>query len=239
MRLHNSLINKFILPFSFSLMAFSSFSHAGGIRISPITVNIASQDRASLITLFNMSNDTSNLQVRVFKWTQSNGNDNLTETNDIIASPPFITLPPGGSFNFRVVRTSDAKVTGEQSYRVIIDELPKPQDKRSVGTGIGILIRNSLPLFVVNDSAIPKVQPSISASGLMMANNGTRHALLSDVEITNLNTQQKLRLTVNTVNGYVLENSFKNYPLSRGFYIPGDKYQVTYTVNRLPEKSTL
>lgn len=239
MRLHNSLINKFILPLSFSLMAFSSFSYAGGIRISPITVNIASQDRASLITLFNMSNDTSNLQVRVFKWTQSNGNDNLTETNDIIASPPFITLPPGGSFNFRVVRTSDAKVTGEQSYRVIIDELPKPQDKRSVGTGIGILIRNSLPLFVVNDSAIPKVQPSISASGLMMVNNGSRHALLSDVEITNLNTQQKLRLTVNTVNGYVLENSFKNYPLSRGFYIPGDKYQVTYTVNRLPEKSTL
>ncbi len=239
MYLRHSLIRNIFLSISFSLLAHSSFSHAGGIRISPITVEIASQDRASLITLFNMSDDTSNLQVRIFKWTQSNGNDNLTDTDDIIASPPFITLPPGGSFNFRVVRTSDTGITGEQSYRVIIDELPKPRDKRSVGTGVGILIRNSLPLFVVNDSAIPKIQPSISASGLMMTNKGTRHALLSDVEITNLNTQQKLRLTVNTVNGYILENSYKSYPLTHGFYIPGDKYQITYNVNRLPEKSTL
>ena len=239
MKLYNSLIRKIIIPASLSFLAWPLFSQAGGIRISPITVDIASQDRASLITLFNMSDETSNLQVRVFKWTQSNGNDNLTDTDDIIASPPFITLPPGGSFNFRVVRTNDAKVNAEQSYRVIIDELPKPQDKRSIGTGVGILIRNSLPLFVVNDSAIPKVQPSISDSGLIMTNNGTRHALLSDVEITNLNTQKKLRLTVNTVNGYVLQNSYKNYPIARGFYIPGNKYQVTYKVNRQPEKSTL
>lgn len=226
-----------LLPLLF--LALYSVAHAGGIRISPITVDIASQERANIITLFNMSDDTTNLQVRIFKWDQSGGNDNLTDTDDIIASPPFITLPPGGSFNFRVVRTTATEVISEQSYRVIIDELPKPQDKRSVGSGLGILIRNSLPLFVVNNDAVPKIQPSISASGLLMTNAGTRHALLSDVVITNLNTQKKLSLTVNTVNGYVLVNSYKNYPLPRGFYITGNKYQVSYKVNRLPEKASL
>ncbi len=239
MQLRNPLIKKILISFSLSLLAYSSLTQAGGIRISPITVDIPSGDQANIVTLFNLSDETSNLQVRIFKWTQSGGNDNLSDTNDIIASPPFITLPPGGSFNFRVVRSNAKKVAGEESYRVIIDELPKPRDNRTVGAGVGILIRNSLPLFVVNSDAVPNIQPSISASGLLMTNNGNRHALLSDVEITDVNTQQKFKPSVTTVNGYVLENSYKSYPLTSNFYVPGHKYQVTYKVNRLPEKNTL
>ena len=53
-------------------------SYAGGIRISPVSINISSQDKASIVTLFNMSDESSSVQVRVYKWTQSGGNDNLT-----------------------------------------------------------------------------------------------------------------------------------------------------------------
>lgn len=231
------LLNKRALVFCFLLLP--SMSYAGGIRISPVSVNISSQDKASIVTLFNMSDESSSVQIRVYKWTQSDGNDNLTETDDIIASPPFITLSPGGSFNFRLVRTNDDPITGEKSYRIIIDELPKPQDKRSTGSGIGILIRNSLPLFIVNDDAVPELQPSISESGLLMTNNGYRHALLSDVMVTDLNTDKKISLDINTVNGYVLRNSYKKYPLNSNFYKTGHKYQVTYKVNRLAAKNIL
>ncbi|HBM2886506.1 MULTISPECIES: molecular chaperone [Klebsiella] len=231
------LLNNKALMFCFLFL--SSMSYAGGIRISPVSINISSQDKASIVTLFNMSDESSSVQVRVYKWTQSGGNDNLTEADDVIASPPFITLSPGGSFNFRLVRTNDDKIIGEQSYRIIIDELPKPQDKRSTGSGVGILIRNSLPLFIVNDDAVPELQPSISDSGLLMTNNGNRHALLSDVVVTDLSTDKKISLNINTVNGYVLRNSYKIFPLNGNFYMAGHKYQVTYKMNRLPEKNIM
>ncbi|MFX7333387.1 fimbria/pilus periplasmic chaperone, partial [Acinetobacter baumannii] len=79
---------------------------------------------------YNQSNESADLQVRIFEWTQNAGQDQLIPTDDIAISPPFLKLKPNDSYNLRVVRIKPEPISGEKTYRIIIDELPKPIDSR-------------------------------------------------------------------------------------------------------------
>ncbi|MBO9531273.1 MAG: molecular chaperone, partial [Acinetobacter oleivorans] len=143
------------------LLFLPSMLNAASIRLSPVSVEILSDQAASSISLYNQSNESSDLQVRVFEWRQNAGQDQLIPTDEIAVSPPFLKLQPNDSYNLRVVRINPAPISGEQTYRIIIDELPKPIDNRKVDQGVNVLLRSSLPLFVVNKDAITKLTWSI------------------------------------------------------------------------------
>ncbi|WP_151731647.1 fimbrial biogenesis chaperone, partial [Acinetobacter seifertii] len=131
------------------LISLSSTISAATIRLSPVTVEILSHQKASSISLYNQSNDSADLQIRIFEWTQNDGQDQLIPTDDIAISPPFIKLKPNDSYNLRVVRIKPEPISGEKTYRIILDELPKPIDSRKASQGVNVLLRSSLPVFVV------------------------------------------------------------------------------------------
>ncbi|WP_000739309.1 molecular chaperone, partial [Acinetobacter baumannii] len=93
--------NIFIITGLF--LSLSSTIYAATIRLSPVTVEILSNQSASSISLYNQSNESTDLQVRVFEWSQNNGQDQLTPTDEIAVSPPFLKLQPNDSYNLRVV----------------------------------------------------------------------------------------------------------------------------------------
>ena len=100
---------------------------------------------AGTLTLRNDENTEVTVQTRVFRWSQVDGNESLDATTDVVASPPAIKLAPHADYTVRVVRTSTQPVHGEESYRVIVDQLP---DARQHGQhAINILIRQSIPVF--------------------------------------------------------------------------------------------
>ena len=66
-----------------------------------------------------------NAQIRVFKWTQVGGKDQLVPTKDVVASPPAVKLGAGKSRVIRVVRRSKSAAAAEESYRLVVDEVPK------------------------------------------------------------------------------------------------------------------
>ncbi|MDR8236466.1 fimbria/pilus periplasmic chaperone, partial [Acinetobacter baumannii] len=80
------------------------------------------------------------------------------------------------SYNLRVVRVNPTPVSGEKTYRIIIDELPKPMDSRKVSQGVNVLLRSSLPVFVVNKDAITqlnwKIDNSQKTTSLNISNIG-------------------------------------------------------------------
>lgn len=108
------------------LLFLPSMLNAASIRLSPVNVEILSDQTASSISLYNQSNESADLQVRIFEWTQNAGQDQLIPTDDIAISPPFLKLKPNDSYNLRVVRIKPEPISGEKTYRIIIDELPKP-----------------------------------------------------------------------------------------------------------------
>jgi len=231
--------NIFIITSLF--LSLSSAISAATIRLSPVNVEILSNQNASSISLFNQSNESTDLQIRVFEWNQKNGQDQLIPTDEIAISPPFLKLQSNDSYNLRVVRINPAPVSGEKTYRIIIDELPKPVDSRKAAQGVNVLLRSSLPVFVVNKDAITKLNWKIDtnqeAPSLNISNIGNRHALLNNLMLVDTTANKSYPIKVNTVNGYILAEQSRSYSISNFTYQPNHKYSVSLTVNG--KKTTL
>lgn len=218
------------------LLFLPSMLNAASIRLSPVSVEILSDQSASSISLYNQSNESSDLQVRVFEWRQNAGQDQLIPTDEIAVSPPFLKLQPNDSYNLRVVRINPVPVSGEQTYRIIIDELPKPIDNRKADQGVNVLLRSSLPLFIVSKDAITKLTWSIQQeqnnSSLTINNIGNRHALLSNLMLVDTTANKSYAIKVNTVNGYILAGKARNFNISPDFKFQTDhKYNISLNIN--------
>ncbi|WP_375038161.1 molecular chaperone [Acinetobacter sp. RW6] len=229
-------MKKNIFVITSLLLFLPSMLNAASIRLSPVSIEILNDQSASSISLYNQSNESTDLQVRVFEWRQNAGQDQLIPTDEIAVSPPFLKLQPNDSYNLRVVRINPAPVSGEQTYRIIIDELPKPIDNRKADQGINVLLRSSLPLFVVNKDAITKLTWSIQQeqnnSSLMISNVGNRHALLNNLTLVDVTANKSYPIKVNTVNGYILAGKARNFNISPDFKFQTDhKYNISLNIN--------
>lgn len=127
------------------LVAGTARAEAAALQLSPISVDVHAPGASSAITLRNHGHGVINAQIRVFRWTQRNGKDELVPTTDVVASPPFAKIQPDGDYTVRVVRVSKKALQTEESYRLIIDELPSKPSKP--GISIKLVVRYSIPVF--------------------------------------------------------------------------------------------
>ncbi len=124
----------------------SAVAQGATLQISPAMVELQPGVGAVGVTLSNPGTVPLYGQVRVFRWQQENGEDVLTTTQDLVASPPLIQIGAHAEQLVRLVRTDRTAVTAEQGYRVVIDELPQP-DSAASGS-VMIRLRYSIPVFV-------------------------------------------------------------------------------------------
>jgi len=117
---------------------------AASLRIEPVLVDVPAPGTAGLLTLRNDDSADMTVQIRVFKWSQANGKDVLEPTTDVVASPPAIKLSPGNDYVARIVRTAKRATQGEESYRILVDQLPQAQQPTAQ---VNLLIRQSIPVF--------------------------------------------------------------------------------------------
>ncbi|MFK3665887.1 molecular chaperone [Ochrobactrum teleogrylli] len=94
-------------------------------------IDLSAQTAASNIRIWNDAKRPINVQARIYRWSQSNGADTYAEATDVVASPPISQLKPGSENIVRIVRTSKSPVKAEESYRLIVDELPYIAQRRS------------------------------------------------------------------------------------------------------------
>jgi fimbrial chaperone protein len=115
------------------------------IAVDPVVLDIDAPSLAGALKLRNQDQADVTVQTRVFRWVQSSGQETLSPATDVVASPPIVTLEPGSEYTVRVVRVARGPVSGEESYRVVVDELPDPGKSRA--NTVNILIRQSIPVF--------------------------------------------------------------------------------------------
>ena len=127
-------------------------------------------------------------QVRVFRWTQADGEDLLAETTELMASPPFVTVAAGSQQVVRLVRLGDPAAGGacEQTYRIIVDELPEAE--QSPSDGLRYVMRFSIPVYLTNPACgdiAPalnwRIEPGPEGQVLVVHNTGQQHAQLADL----------------------------------------------------------
>jgi fimbrial chaperone protein len=135
---------------------------AAQLRVEPVLLEMNAPVAAGTLTLHNDEEGEVTIQTRVLRWSQTAGKETLEPTADVVASPPAVTLMPGADYVVRIVRVAKQPARGEESYRIIVDQLPRAvrQQTRSVN----LLIRQSIPVFFRGrEVSLPTVTWSISS----------------------------------------------------------------------------
>ena len=142
----------------------------------------------------------------------------------------------------RLIKQTTVPAGVEQAYRIIVDEIPQPQDDKTPQIGLKIQMRYSIPLFAYGQ-------------GIATQREGANHALVetrdlswrtvrdggkpaieftnrSDVHVrlSNVKVQQggQSRELADGLLGYVLPGSTRHFPLPAGISSPS---AMTATIN--------
>ncbi len=128
------------------------------------------------------------VEVRVVKWSQDNGADQLDDTRELLVTPPVLQIPGKGEQIIRVALRREPDTTRETTYRVIFQEVP--QAAASDFTGLRVALRLSVPIFV--EPAHGKATADVAwdarwlPSGeleVAATNNGSAHLQVIDFDL--------------------------------------------------------
>lgn len=180
------VISKSLAALGALILAAGS-AQSASLRVAPTNLELIAPDSAAVLNVGNSAESPINVQVRVFRWSQENGQERLEPTNDVVASPPMIQLRSGGENLVRVVRVSKRPINGEESYRVIVDELPDAR-RQQAGT-VSMVLRHSIPVFFKSPEAKPAdITWSIGRSSngvvLQASNRGDSRIRLADLRLS-------------------------------------------------------
>lgn len=191
---------------------------ATGLQVSPTTVVIAAERQAEGLLLHNQGSRVLQAQVRVFAWSQDDGEDRLSPTGALVPSPPMLTLAPGQEQLVRVVRTGPPP-SSEAAYRLIVDELPDPPSPTQ--QGLRLLLRYSIPVFLQPPLSTGVPQSDLRARlvvedgqhRLELHNAGAGHAQVADLKYV---TSSRSTDLATGLAGYVLPGQRRRWPLPAG-----------------------
>ncbi len=188
-------------------------SQAAALRVSPILIEGADQANTT-ITLRNQEARTLNAQVRVFRWSQHDGREDLEPTDDVVASPPIVSIAPREEYVVRLQRTTGQQPVAEEAYRVVVDELPNPDRQRN-GT-VAVVLRYIVPAFFFPaDASQPRLRWSISHreghAVIVAENTGDKRIQLINLGIK---VGGRTALIGKGLAGYVLGHSAREWPLA-------------------------
>lgn len=211
------------------------------LMIWPVDPMITEQQQAVAVWIENRGVAPVSLQVRVMDWSQAEGEEFLSAQKEVVASPPISVIPPGKRQMVRLIASQPPAPELEVAYRVLIDELPAPDDQAAsapqdeAGMGIRLKVRYAIPLFVYGSGAEPfrathsqaqrsgkgkPLPPDLTwktvrdgkAHRLVVRNKGRGHARITAVRWGA--SAPRTDLTINEgLMGYVLPNSQMRWDL--------------------------
>jgi fimbrial chaperone protein len=118
---------------------------AASLQVAPVSIEVQAPGAAATIKLRNDGTTPLNAQIRVFRWTQTNGEEKLEPTDDVVASPPLAALAPQTDYTVRIVRVTKRPAAAGETYRLLVDELPEPKLQRN--RMVTLVLRYSIPVF--------------------------------------------------------------------------------------------
>ncbi len=198
-----------------SLWLLTGSAMAASLQVAPTSLQLTPRQNADALWITNSGTTPVQVQVRVFEWTQDDGQDQLQPTTALQASPPMQALAAGQQQLIRVVRADPAVPARQRAYRVIVDELPNLDRDR---TGMQFVLRYSMPVFV-QPSGEGTLAHALQARlthledgrpALEVHNSGNSYAQLADL---GLGPAEKPQIVHPGLLGYVLGGQTMRWPI--------------------------
>jgi fimbrial chaperone protein len=223
MRLHQTLLTFALAALVIAGMPVTA--QAGAFSVAPVRMYMAPKDRALAVTLSNESDEELVMQADVYIWTQKpGGEDQLTLTEDLILSPPILKLAPRARQVVRLARLVPAPTTVQQTYRLIVRELPeaRPGDKK---LQLQLALAFSLPVFITPPGARRQLSCAlerVSADSVRASCENTGSAYAQPTAFSLLGASGET-LALRETGGYILPSVRRSFDLKRasGAIAPG------------------
>jgi fimbrial chaperone protein len=133
----------------FVTLLFIVAAHAASgasVSINPVRLNLGAQQPVGSLSLTNQGTEPVVLQLDVAAWTQSDGQDVDTPTDDLLATPPMVSIAPGATQLVRVGLRHPAPSAQERSYRLFLQEIPNETVANT--SALQFRLRFAVPVFV-------------------------------------------------------------------------------------------
>ena len=160
-------------------------ARAGSLSVAPTRVELDANKATGAIKLSNTGTGTTLVQVEAFAWKHSSTVEGLSHTDDLLAVPAVFDLGPGDSQIIRVAARSTPKGELEQSYRLLITEVPRPGQVQE--GGVIFAMRFNVPVFLTPIGAVARPEWSIETAsqsfGLNITNKGTAHLRIGRLQV--------------------------------------------------------
>ena len=225
---------RFGLAGAWVLAATDQVQAAATILLWPIDPWLAADAKATDLWIQNQGNSATTMQVRIVRWKQEDGHERYTAQQDVVASPPIVTIAAGSKQLIRLIKQASVPAGVEQAYRIIVDEIPQADVKAEPAIGLKLQMRYSIPLFVYGQG-IPTIKEGahhavvetrnlswrVTQAGgqpaLEVQNRGGVHVRLSQVA---LEQGGQKRTIAEGLLGYVLPGSSRSWPIPAGVRQP-------------------
>ena len=116
---------------------------ATSFTVNPVNINLPGGRQAASLTLTNSDAAPVSVRVVTYGWTQVDGIDVHTPTDNVIASPPMFTIAPGKT---QLVRIGLKNRPATGAFRVVFEEIPR---EKPVAGELQISLRLDLPLYLL------------------------------------------------------------------------------------------
>lgn len=201
----------------------------GQLQARPTLVELQPGNQAGRLVLANTGDAPVAAQVRVYAWSQAGGEDRLADTDTIAISPAIVKIPAGGEQVVRVVRLGEAPQGADETYRLVVDELPSPDTASD--TAIELRLRYLVPLFVrAAGAAEPELSCHLAGTELDCRNDGGQPARLGATRM--LDDNGRAIVLTEGLFGYLLPGSGRAWQLETdGLAGLGDGLQLETQVN--------
>jgi fimbrial chaperone protein len=161
-------------------------ARAGSFQVSPMRIEFGASRPTTVLRVSNTGAEAVTVQAEVRAWSYAGERDVFGDTDDVLLNPPIFTIAPGATQFVRVGLRARTAATSEASYRLFLEELPRPSAPE--GTVVRTLLRISLPVFVPSPGAAPKLQWRVARDGaaavlLSATNTGNAHVHVSGISL--------------------------------------------------------
>jgi fimbrial chaperone protein len=182
---------------------------AQSLRVFPADTNSA------LVSLETDNKEGIAIQARIFRWSQADGEDKLEKTEDVVVSPPALRVGNGASSTVRLVRVAKTPVSGDETYRVFLEEIP--ERKKLQSGAIALAVRHSLPVFFAGYDRRPgsitwRAIERNRTLFLEATNVGEKRVKVTNLTVTAEGNREVVK--INGFAGFVLGGQSKAWPLS-------------------------
>lgn len=163
---------------------------AAAVDVNPVRLDLHQSGVSAELRIRNEDTMPVSMDVVAMLWSQNDlGENQLEETDQILAVPPIFTIEPGSQQIVRVAFLGNPDPEKEHTFRLLITELAPPAGPQ--GNAVTMRIQVSLPVFVTTpglnaqpDIQLLSVDKMDQGTYVTLHNAGNAHVKLKSVEVT-------------------------------------------------------